>query len=65
LRKQITSIAFLGRFKHWSHMNNFYDVFTFFLGLESCSCVAVNGGTESSQILVPGGIPVHTGIDSC
>jgi len=31
-------------------MNYFKEVFTTFLGLESASCVAVNGGTERSQI---------------
>jgi len=31
-------------------MDYINDVFTTFLGLESVSCLAVKGGTESSQI---------------
>ncbi len=35
---------------HWCHMDYFNDVLTTFLGLVYCSCIALNGGSESSQI---------------
>ncbi len=38
------------RFNHWCHMDYFNNVLTNFLGLECGSCVAVYGGSESSQI---------------
>ncbi len=38
------------RLNHWFPMDYFNDVFTTFLGLEHVSCVAVYGGSESSQI---------------
>ncbi len=38
------------RLNNRCHMDYFNDVLTTFLGLELVSCVAVHGGTESSQI---------------
>ncbi len=38
------------RLNHRCHMDYFNDVLTTFLGLELVSCVAVYGGSESSQI---------------
>jgi len=33
-----------------THMDYLNNVFTTFLGLESCNDITINGGTESSQI---------------